>query len=325
MRRKPSSIDRTCSARLLAGVLLLGLFALAPLRAASAPDPTPPPEMAEAAIPAPDAVLVNGPASLTLGAEARLELPEGWRFVPRDQLPAFWRGQDKVLGAWDRGVAIDAAGHELRLLFEPCGRVASDKPLDTAGLLGRAQALLRKAPAAGGRELLRWQKDPQWEPEASFLALSAVWRSGEEESASLHLRWLGRSGVLKLDWRGPQDHAEGLLASAELLQKALSLVASQAHASAGTASKLDLEALALDGLVGRLGPTATAEDSVPLWAWLAGSLAGLAALGWGFYKGLMGFSAWLEARRKAQADAARLDKLEKDYGGRAADVEEIEE
>jgi uncharacterized membrane-anchored protein len=327
MRRKPKTLDRQ-NARLLAGVLLLGLIAAAPLCADSAPDAAPATETASVAIPAPDAVIVSGPASLSLGAEARLELPEGWRFVARDQLPAFWRGQDKKLGAWDRGVVLDAAGHELRLLFEPCGRVASEAGLQSATLLERAQALERAAHPDAAREL-RWQQDPLWDGAAAILSLSAVWRLNDEESASLHLRWLGRAGVLKLDLRVPLDQADAARASLDVLRQALQWAPGQAYppspAAGAPASKLSLDALALDCLVGRgvLSPSADAGSSFG--TRVALGLGLLLLLGWGLYKAVLGLRAWLEARRRAQADAARLDKLEKEYGGRAEDVEEIEE
>lgn len=326
--KKRLELNSAANARRLAGVLLLGCFTAAFLRADSAPDPAPASGTAVAAIPAPDAVLVGGPASLSLGAEALLELPDGWRFVPRDQLPAFWRGQDRKAGAWDRGVALDPAGHELRLLFEPCGRVAAEAGLQSATLLERAQALERTAHPDAAREL-RWQQDPLWDADAAFLSLSAVWRLNDEESAALHRRWLGRAGVLKLDWSGPQDQADAVQGSLDALRQGLTWAPGQAYPAAplagAPAAKLSLDALALDCLVGRVVLNPAPENGVPIWARVALGLAALVLLGLGLYKAVLGLKAWLEERRRAREDAARLDKLEKDYGGRAEDVEEIEE
>jgi hypothetical protein len=92
------------------------------------------------------------------------------------------------------------------------------------------------------------------------------------------------------------------------------------------APKLALDAFAVETLLGRSAraPEATG-DKIPLWAWIAGGAAALAFLAWGLYRLVHGLLGWLKARAEAKADAARLDALEKDYGGRASDVEEIEE
>lgn len=128
------------NARRLAGVALLGAcLGTGSLQAVEAGD-TP------AAVPIPDATLVSGPTSLSLGAEATLQLPDGWRFVPSDQLRAYWRGRDLSVGPWDRGLVLpDSGGFELRLVFEPLGAVALEPLPQVTPLLIQAQALARDA------------------------------------------------------------------------------------------------------------------------------------------------------------------------------------
>jgi hypothetical protein len=301
-------------------VLLALLFSVAPLRADEAEAPAPAPAVPAAATAT--AALLDGPLSVSLGAEAMLALPAGWHWVAGPQLKAYFATHGHAPGPWDRGVALDADGREWRFIFEPGAPVGLADSLDGAALLAKAQSL---APAAG---LQRWLTDPRWDAAHASLRLASVWHSGEEDSAALSQRWLARRGVLKLDWRGPLEQAEAAGAALDAMDAGLQWNSGQARAEAlpAEAPKLALDAFAVEILLGRSAraPEATG-DKVPLWGWIVGGLAGLGLLAWALYRLVHGLLGWLRARAEAKADAARLDALEKDYGGRAEDVEEIEE
>jgi uncharacterized membrane-anchored protein len=287
---------------------------------------------------APAVRFTDGPASVTLGAEAQLELPVGWRFVAREDLAAYFAGSPRQAGAWDRGLVL--AGDpvfELRLQFEPLGRVPLEPLPDVEALLAQAQGLAqetarRNRVAAGmGRELAFWRWEPFFESERKALRFGGVWREGADETVSLQLRWLGRRGVLKLDWRGAEDDANAFIAVSEQLDEALRFQPGHGwdDAQAGeSAAKLDLSALVLDGLFGR-GAAAVGGAPIqaerPLWAWILGSLAAALAAAWAALQLWRRLDAWLTRRQKAKKDAQRLDYIEKKYGGGADGVEEIEE
>ena len=324
MTRRPEAF-RSSRARLLAGVLLLGLLGAAPLRAEGDPSPAPVPDTLIQAL--------DGPLQVSLGAEALLDLPTGWRFVPAAALPRYFAGRPERPGAWDRGVVLTSAPDlELRLLFEPMGAVATEPLPQPDALLPQAQALARslrqKPGGASQRELAFWRWEPTYDPAHQVLRFGGVWREGEDETVSLHLRWLARRGVLKLDWRGAEDNAAAFVALSEQLDEALHIVAGQALADAQPGEKraaLDLNGLVMDGLFGRRAASGGAPEAParPLWAWIAVWAVGALAPVWAVVTLVQGLSAWLARRQKEQHEAQRLDYIGKKYGGRADEVEDV--
>lgn len=290
---------------------------------------------AAAPVPIPDAALIDGPAALSLGAEASLALPAGWRFVPREQLKAYWRDRGITPGAWDRGVVLPAdSGLELRLVFEPLGAVPLEPLPQVDSLLLKAQGMAKAAQAGAaaglGRELTYWRWEPFFQPDAMSLRFGGVWRQGTDETVSMHVRWLGRRGVLKLDWRGAEDNANTFSANVEQMEEGLRFNPGQSRAEAtpkDPVSSIDLSGLVLDGLFGRgsLAQGPAVRKSLPWWAWALIAVAGVALLLVGIVQGWRGLAAWLDRRAKAKADAQRLAHLERSFGGSAEDVEEISE
>jgi hypothetical protein len=310
---------RKC-ARLAAGVLFLRLVG-APLRVQALPPGFP---------------FSEGPAQVRLGTVATLQLPEGWRFVAPKDLPAYFAGSPRRAGAWDLGVALAGSegAVELRFVFEPVGWVAATALPDPAVLLVKAQGLARERAARtpdpdGPRELADWRWEPNYDAPERLLRFGGWWRRGEAESVDLHLRWLGRRGVLKLDWSGDQEDANAFIAATEAAAEGLRFNDGEeleAVAPGDRAAGLDLEALVLGGLLGR----AVLRDGAPprdfsLWQWIAAGLLAAFASAWaalGLHRRLR---AWLDARRQARGEEARLSYLEKKLGGRAEEVEELEE
>lgn len=317
------------SARLLAGVLLLGLSCAwpAPLKA----------DRPDASAPSAPIPVIDGPAAVSLGAEAVLALPAGWRFVPAAGLPAWFAEHPGRPGPWDRGLVLSQEpAAELRLLFEPLGAVAVEPLPPADAMLPPAQAVaraLRKAARPGverPRELAFWRWEPSYDPEHQLLRFGGVWREDEDELVSLHWRWLGRRGVLKLDWRGPEDDANALVALGEQLDAGLRFEPGQALAQRQPGDRqagLGLNGLVLDGLFGRRAgvPGGSEPLALPPGAWIGVFIAGLVALLWAAVKGWRGLEAWLGRRQKRRQEAQRLDYIEKKYGGRADEVEDIEE
>lgn len=299
----------------LTALLLLG----AALRADAPLEPAAPP-------PPPDARIIVGPASVSLGAEASLQLPEGWRFVPVDQLRFFWAASGRRPGAWDRGVLIPQDGWELRFLFEPLGALALEPAPQAEPLLAEAQALA----LAAGRELPYWRWEPLVTLDPPSLRFGGVWRQGDDETLSMHLRWPGRRGVLKLDWRGAEDDANAFIAISERMEEGLRFQEGQrlGDAQAGDPrAVLTSSALILDGFFGR-GAALPAEGNAEGPAWWVLLLAGLAGLG-ALLAGVLSLwrrlEAWLDQKERRRKDQARLAHLERSFGGHADDVEAIEE
>lgn len=280
---------------------------------------------------------IHGPAAVTLGAEAQLQLPEGWRFAPRWALKQHFGADGRAAGAWDRGVLLPSEeGLELRMLFEPLGAVALEPLPQVEPLLLQAQALAREAltrPGAAtsvGRELAFWRWEPFFQPDLMSLRFGGLWRQEADETVSMHVRWLARHGVLKLDWRGPEDQADAFSAAVERLEEGLRFNAGQSRAEATAQDRpaaLDLSGLVLDGLLGRAAtaPGGTVAKPWPWWTWLGLGLGcvGLliAAVLWAWRR----LEAWLDQRQKRIHDERRLEHLERTLGGRADDVEMIEE
>jgi uncharacterized membrane-anchored protein len=320
MRPRPK-VAQQQNARLLAGVLLCGL--LASVLAAD--------EMPQSVR------YVECPASVTLGAEAVLELPAGWCFVPREELAAYFGDGPHRVGAWDRGLVLAGdPAFELRLLFEPLGAVALEPLPDPEALLPRAQSLAREVQrrpgrsSTVGRELAAWRWEPFFQPELQSLRFGGAWRQDGDELLSLHVRWLGRRGVLKLDWLGPEDEAEAFSAYAERLEEGLRFSVGHGRSDAGPAdpiASLDLSGLVLDGLLGRAAtqPGGKAAEPWPWWAWLAVAIAGSIAVAVGTLTAWRRLNAWLDRRQKRQDDARRLEHLERSFGGRADEVEVLDE
>lgn len=285
----------------------------------------PPSDAPVAAIPPPDATLVSGPASLSLGAEALLALPEGWRFVPADQLKAYWRAAGKQPGAWDRGVLLPQDGWELRLIFEPMGGVALERSLDANALLAEAQGVA----LSQGKELAFWRWEPYITEAPPSLRFGGVWRQGADETVSMHLRWLGRRGVLKLDWRGTEDDANAFIAVTERLEEGLRFTPAEAYGAVpvAAAARMDLKGLVMDGLFGRAAALPGGEPPVtrPWWVWaLVLGIAVLAAVA-GAVALAKAVAGWLDRRAQAQKEAQRLAHLERSFGGQAEDVQELDE
>jgi uncharacterized membrane-anchored protein len=305
-------------------LILLAVLAVAPSALFPAADPSP------------TIHFIDGPAAVTLGAEATLELPAGWRFVPKTDLGAYFAGGPRRLGAWDRGLVLTAEpARELRLVFEPLGAVAEAPVPDPAALLPEAQALAaaraRKLGLSDGlqRTLVDWRWEPTYDAARQVLRFGGFWREAGEESVDLHLRWLGRRGVLKLDWRGNQGEADDFSALSEALDEALRFNEGQRLADAQPGdprAAMDLGGLVLDGLFGRgaVAGGAPPAPERPLWQWIAAGLALAAALAWVMVRLWRVLASWMQRRARARQEARRLDYIEKKFGS-AADVEEIEE
>jgi uncharacterized membrane-anchored protein len=282
------------------------------------------------------AAFVEGPVSVSLGAEAVLELPEGWRWVAKAQLPEYFAPTKRPVGAWDLGVVL--AGEpptELRLQFEPLGAVNETALPPVEELLVQAQAAAsaegqrRQHVGLPPRELRAWRWEPNYQPEGPVLRFGGLWLEREQETISLQLRWLGRRGVIKLDWKGDEEGANGFIALSEQLDEALHFAPGAALADrqpGDAAAKLDLNGLVMDGLFGRgVMAGGKQEEPVPLLALLVAALAGIfIAAGLGL-KAWRGLTSWLKARAKARDDEQRLGYYEKKLGSRAGDVELEEE
>jgi len=123
----------------------LALAALAPLaRAEDAAVGASPGATAQPESPSADtAELVAGPQDLSLGADVRLALPDGWHWVPKDRLQAYFAGDGRKAGAWDLGLALSPGQplFEFRVQFEPLGAMVEPAAgLDSAALMAKIQA-----------------------------------------------------------------------------------------------------------------------------------------------------------------------------------------
>lgn len=330
----------------VAGALLMALLPPSPLPAADDGAEAAPPQSA-AATPAADPAqstdlsptvtsMVSGPAILTLGAQARLDLPPDWRWVAQEQLGAYFAASGRRSGRWDLGVALaPGSPAELRLQFEPLGAVNDADPsvLAPDALMARLEQAedeanqRRRALGLPEARISAWVQAPGYDPAKRRLQWSELHQVGADEVLGWHARLLGREGVIKLDLVGPQAALLDQTPQAQALVDAVAFQAGKGldlRQPTDKASPLGLDALVVDGASGR-GALAGGAPPEPasLWAQLALWLAGAALAVWA---ALTGSRAWMAAaRRKARQaeEEARLERLEKELGGRAEDVEEI--
>jgi len=276
---------------------------------------------------------LDGPAHLTLGAEAYLELPEGWRFVSRDRLGAYLGGSGRSAGNWDLGVALgpDSPSMELRLQFEPMGAVDDSAGLEEPlALLARIQqaasdANVRRRLAGQGDLLVTgWSQPPAYELAVHRLLFGELRTQGGEDWAAWRLRLPGRDGVLKIDLLEPAEALSSFSAQAAELAANLSFQPGRGLDERLPADKpagLDLNGLVLRGVLGRGGSGGVPRESIPV-----GVLAAVAlALAFGAVRLLRELTAWREARDKAERKERESRDYERSLGSSADDVVEINE
>jgi uncharacterized membrane-anchored protein len=283
--------------------------------------------------------LMAGPLDLSLGAEAYLSLPEGWHWVPKDRLQAYFGNDGREAGAWDLGLALSPGQplFEFRVQFEPLGAVAEPTgALDPAALLAKVQAGAAAANTArrisGGVEVQipAWADEPAYDAGSKRLTWGEHRVSGADERRGWHARLLGRAGVLKIDAEGPEDLMQLQVPLLQTLFNGLSLAEGRGladHGSTDKAAPVDLTGLLLEGTLGRGSLNPAGPPAEPLPPVAIGTLEAAAALllAWG------SVAAWrgLQRRRHMQATVAaeveRLGKLEKELGQSADDVEEVKE
>ncbi|HTB34929.1 MAG TPA: DUF2167 domain-containing protein [bacterium] len=287
----------------------------------------------------PDTDLMAGPLDLTLGAEAHLSLPDGWHWVPKERLQAYFGSDGRKAGAWDLGLALSPGQplFEFRVQFEPLGAVAEPAgPLDSAALLSKIQAaaatanLERRSQGGLDLQIPGWSEEPAYDPATKRLTWGERRVSGADERRGWHARLLGRAGVLKLDVEAPEDLMQLQTPLLQALFNALSLADGRALDDRGPADKaaaMDLPGLLLAGTLGRgsLKNEAPLEEPMSPVA-VAALEAGLTLLlAWGAVAGWRGLQRRRHLRATVAAEVERLEQLEKDLGASADDVEEVHE
>jgi len=283
---------------------------------------------------------IEGPTNVSLGAEAVLDLPEGWRWVPKEQMPAYFAATSRTVSAWDLGVVLvpssnSGQAQELRLQFEPLGALNEVGLQDPETLLGSARevaaavGLRRQRVGLAVRELNTWRWEPNYQAESHVLRFGGSWMELEQEGISMHLRWLGRFGAIKLDWKGDEEGAYVFTALSEQLDEALHFAPGHGLAErqpGDAAAKLDLNALVLDGLFGRGAlKGGKQEEPPPIYAWILGALVAAVAAAWLVITGWRSLESWLKMRAAAKDGEIRLGYYEKKLGSRSHEVELEEE
>jgi uncharacterized membrane-anchored protein len=221
---------------------------------------------------------VDGPAHLTLSTEVLLELPAGWRFVAKDQLPAYFASTKRNAGDWDLGVALgpDDGAPELRLQFEPVGAVDDSAGLEEPlALLDRVQQMAEAENSThegqGSAQITVWNQPPAYELGAHRLLFGETRTENGQDLAAWRLRLPGRSGVLKLDLVAPADTLPALSAQAAVLAAGLSFQENRgldSRQSTDRAAALDLNGLVLEGVLGRSDDGGSGKAPVSAWVWI---------------------------------------------------------
>jgi uncharacterized membrane-anchored protein len=278
-----------------------------------------------------------GPVDLSLGAEARLSLPEGWHWVPKDRLQAYFGTDGRKAGAWDLGLALSPGQpqFEIRAQFEPLGAVVEPAgPLDTAALLAKVQAaataanLERRTEGGLETQIPGWAEEPAYDTTSKRLVWGERRENGAEARRGWHARLLGKAGVLKLDAEGPADLMQLQAPLLLALFNSLSLAEGRGltdRSPGDRAATVDLEGLVLAGTLGRgsLEPAAAPEEPLsPLALGLIGTGAALMAA-WGAVAGWRGLRRWRHKQATIAAEIERLEMLEKQLGASADDVQEV--
>jgi uncharacterized membrane-anchored protein len=236
---------------------------------------------------------VDGPAHLTLSSEVLLDLPAGWRFVPKDQLQAYFSPGGRTAGDWDLGVALGPGNGtpELRLQFEPMGAVDDRAGLEEPiALLARVQQMAdadnaqRRRDGRPESQIKVWNQPPAYELAVHRLLFGETRSENGQDFAAWRLRLPGRAGVLKLDLLAPADALAALSSQAAVLAAGLSFQADRgldARQASDKAAPLDLNGLVLDGVFGHPGYGGPSKSSSPVWLWMILSALMAVALGVG--------------------------------------------
>lgn len=313
-----------------------GADAMAATPTAAAEAPTPAPAAAPAAFQGVWTAL-EGPAGVTLGAEAFLSLPEQWTFIPRDQLHAYFGDGERRAGNWDLGVARGPGGApELRLQFEPLGSVNDASGLEEPlALLARVQQASEAENARrrlSGQEEITvtgWSQAPAYELGAHRLLFGEIRSQNGEERFAWRLRLPGRAGVLKIDLTGPSDSMQGWTVAAAQLAQGLTFLPERGLEFRQPGDKVaveDLNALVVEGVFGHPGPAGGSQrGSAPVGAWIVGTAFLAAALAFGSVSGMRRLREWRRQRERAEAREQEELELEKRLGTSGDDVEELTE
>jgi hypothetical protein len=270
-----------------------------------------------------------------LGAQAFLALPEGWRFVPPDQLSAYFAADGRRrAGAWDLGVALGPLpGDEVRLQFEPMGWISDSagvgEPIALLSRLQQAAAadnLRRRALGMGELQFPSWFLPPAYELAAHRLIFGEIRVLEGEETAAWRLRLPGRLGVLKADLSGAPESFASPAADAATLAAAITWAAGQgpeARQPGDHASGKDLDALVTEGVLGHPGSGAARNGSSPLGFWIVLTLTAALGLSWAAVRLWRALEGVLERKRREFRKQGEAASYERKIGGFADDVQEI--
>ena len=216
---------------------LLAPYGATALSAQGAPAPNPQAEQ-EAAFAAAVKAVVRGPAQLPFGGQAKLQLPEGFVFIPVAEATRLMKSMGNFVDADFQGLVIPKSNDRSFSFFDvsyhPSGYIKDDdaKDWDAAKMLDQ----MRDSTAEGNKrrtemgirelEITGWIQTPKYDPAAHQLVWSIGARekgapAGADDGINYRTLVLGREGYMSMNLVTDQSHIDALRPAAATLLNGL--------------------------------------------------------------------------------------------------------
>ncbi len=151
---------------------------------------------------------LDGPLA-DVGGLAQVKVPKGWKFVPEKSCKEFMDQTGNLASGQEKGVLIDATHQDgMWVFFEWDGigyvKDAAKEKLDADKMWEQMQEGTKEANEERKQrgwdpmELVRWEKQPQYNPQTQRLEWALRLRAKGKEFVNFHTRVLGRKGVMKV-------------------------------------------------------------------------------------------------------------------------------
>lgn len=153
---------------------------------------------------------IEGPAKADVGDQGVLEIPKGWRFVPKESMEEFDKASENLYSPDELGVLLAPKGLKggfwAFFQFEDIGYIkdaASEKmdPDQMWETMTKSSVQANKAREEKGwpaMEMARWEKKPEYNPQTQRLEWAIWFKSGGKEFLNFNTRLLGRKGVMRV-------------------------------------------------------------------------------------------------------------------------------
>jgi uncharacterized membrane-anchored protein len=223
---------------------------------------------------------LDGPLA-DIGGLAQVKVPKGWKFVPAESCKEFMDQTGNLASGQERGVLIDATHKDGMWIFfewDEVGYVkdAEKEKLDAAKMW---EQMLEGTKQRGWEpmELVRWEKQPEYNPKTQRLEWALRLRAKGKEFVNFHTRVLGRKGVMKVVLAMENKDQAGQLARFNQVLDGYSFKAGNRYAEWTTGEKVAVGGLSALVVGGAAALAAKTGLLAKLWKVILVALVALAS------------------------------------------------